>query len=1482
MFKVWQLSRKASKRIKIVSTIAIVGTILWYLPVLFFQFEFGRKGGANYLAEQLSESLNTEVQCKTFEMTFSGDIKANELIVKDSLSRELLSANSIVLDLKLSTLWHFVKSKKLELDHIRLFAPKISLREDSLGQLNISHIIRHLQANKNKETKEGLNLSVDNLLLRDGVFNYYRQDSLIFGLEDLEAKVYDINLGKEGEQQVAVRELSFDLSNGFRVKNFTSNFEFKENTIKLEDLDLLFGESQVNIPTVKLNLNSFAFAKIDSVRIAHINVALSDLRPFDKRFARFGNERLRGHLQLWSQGLALNTRDFELSVTKLFNLSIPKAKAEFTKYGDIFSAEAKTLELALGRRVWEDLKALNKDKNKEQLVNDLSLLGACSFSGDVELKKGDDIQAQNCKLKTDVGDFSFDGKAMFVDNKLLNLGTNIKGAKISLNQFREQDLALQIPKLDLNLNLDRTKLSEPYKLSANVLIPNFEFRGKSYENLELKGTGYKDYQMMLGLKDRLVQLSSKLKFSYTKAGLRNINLAYEGANINPTDWLPKSVKTERRYDLKGTVSMDRLSENFTKLNFILEELAWQNLDDKENGRLDAINLKLNRDKQGLHTSLDSHWARGTFYTNVPFEDLLIELRHYFYRRTPIIAHWANGRHQQKKVLADLELHIDSVPEELHHLVKLPINQARELKLKASFNKGDDELSFVAQADLLSIGKHHFDSLNLQYAKGELKAQSDIYLANSAELIGAELELSQKNNDFSFSLDLGLDREQHHYGELYSTLQLSSPMDLPKRFDELNLLLGLRPSKLRIHHENWELSPSEILLSKSGGYIKGLELRNKKRCLAIDGALSQNPQDSLHLRLERMSLLYILEASGVKFNLLDADLSGDLYAKFQDKTLYAFGDVRSDTFLVDAYNAGASDLHLDWDSKSGFLAINGDLGELGGCYTKANGGISIGRDSGIDILFTANQLNIGFVQAFTDSFLSKLRGQATGKIRLFGLFRDGVTIEGNAQVKDAVVGVKSLGTTYRFNDSLRFDADRMIFSNIKLLDERGHTALFDGSIRHRNFSDMNIDLNFQKMDAFKVLENQNVRRIPILGQAYCTGGASLTGDKAKLLLKLNGKMTTPSNLSVDINALNTIWKDKSLMRFISIRDTLAKTKRIAEVDVKKHSQNLLDLKLDLDIDSETALGIRLGNNRSDEIKARGEGHLQINVPFIGDQTIYGDFKLLSGDYSLRLENLTNKKFKLQKGSMLNFRGNPAQANINIAAIYSLTANISDLDEGLAFGTRRTNMPVNCILGLTGSLSRPKIGFSINLPKASGEVERRLKSLLSTDEAMTKQALSLISLGKFMPSAYGKNTNEGTNNWSALASTTISEQLSALLGDLSEKVQLGTNIKTSNQYFTDTEVELLFSGQLFNNRLLISGNVGYHDNPFLSSTYIGEFDLEYKLNKSGNLRLKAYNHYNNSYQYIRKGLTTQGFGLLFRKRFDKLSDLFKSRKKKEKVK
>ena len=133
--------------------------------------------------------------------------------------------------------------------------------------------------------------------------------------------------------------------------------------------------------------------------------------------------------------------------------------------------------------------------------------------------------------------------------------------------------------------------------------------------------------------------------------------------------------------------------------------------------------------------------------------------------------------------------------------------------------------------------------------------------------------------------------------------------------------------------------------------------------------------------------------------------------------------------------------------------------------------------------------------------------------------------------------------------------------------------------------------------------------------------------------------------------------------------------------------------------------------------------------------------------------------------------------------------------------------------------------------------------------------------------------------SLISNTLSGQLNNMLGQIidNDNWDISGNFSTSERGWNRMEVEGMLRGRLLNNRLLINGNLGYRENPIANSNFIGDFELQWLLNKNGTVSLKAYSKTNDRY-FSKTNLTTQGAGIIFRHDFN---NWFWWRKKKEKT-
>ena len=216
-----------------------------------------------------------------------------------------------------------------------------------------------------------------------------------------------------------------------------------------------------------------------------------------------------------------------------------------------------------------------------------------------------------------------------------------------------------------------------------------------------------------------------------------------------------------------------------------------------------------------------------------------------------------------------------------------------------------------------------------------------------------------------------------------------------------------------------------------------------------------------------------------------------------------------------------------------------------------------------------------------------------------------------------------------------------------------------------------------------------------------------------------------------------------------------------------------------------------------------------------------------------------------------------------------------------------IPVECKILLTEELTNPIINFEIDFPEEDESLKGILQQFINTEEELNKQILSLIVLGKFYTPEYlrGQYETQNPNTLGNTASELFSNQLSNWLSQINSNVDVGFNYRPGNS-ITNDEIELALSTQIFNDRVILNGNIGNNVNPESnnSSQIVGDFDIKVKLVPNGKIMFKAFNRSNNDLIYDTAPYT-QGVGFSFKEEYNSFNELLKKIgaifKKKKKV-
>jgi hypothetical protein len=291
-------------------------------------------------------------------------------------------------------------------------------------------------------------------------------------------------------------------------------------------------------------------------------------------------------------------------------------------------------------------------------------------------------------------------------------------------------------------------------------------------------------------------------------------------------------------------------------------------------------------------------------------------------------------------------------------------------------------------------------------------------------------------------------------------------------------------------------------------------------------------------------------------------------------------------------------------------------------------------------------------------------------------------------------------------------------------------------------------------------------------------------------------------------------------------------------------------------------------------------MRLNLDPLGEVGLSGTYVMESGTFYFTLRNLISRTFHIRSGSTISWTGDMMDADINLKAVYQVkpslnTLPVSSLSDSSFYNQR---IPVDCVIGLTGELFNPTIRFGLEMPDVSEEAIRTLvyNSIDTTNEAqLNQQMISLLVLNSF-----SLNTGSGIANSMGFSSyDLLANQLNSWLSQISDEFDIGVNYQKGDA-MTPEQMEVALSTQLFNDRVMVNGNfgVGNYNNSEKTSNIVGDVLVEAKITKDGRFRVRAYNKTNTYDMFNDNAPYTQGVGLSYRNDFNKVKELFQSKRKK----
>ena len=1456
-----------------------------------------------FVAEELSDLLNTRVTIGRINIGLLNRIIIDDVLLDDQDEQEMLKVTRLSAKFDIMP---FFKGK-ISISSVQLFGFNINLQKKTPDSPpNFKFVLDAFASNDTVKKDNSLDLRINSILIRRGRMAYHvlseeetpgKFNAKHIHLQNIIANISLKALSKDSIN-LGIKRLSLDEKvSGFSLKKMSLKLVANSRQTSIDNFAIELPETSLKLDTIHLIYDSLkAFDRFTeqvrfSFRTLPSQITLKDISPFLPALSHF-KEPISLDMEVKGTVNQLTCSHLEITAdNRQFRLKGDVALQDLSHPQDAYVFGTLSELTATTRGVGFLVRNLSHDYNGVPPV--LERLGNVSFRGEVSGYFTDIVTYG--QLHTDLGGVNMDLKLSSDKSKgLFAYSGAVKTTDYKLGKLLANE---QLGEITFNLDVHGRHVTDRLPVvELKGLIASVDYSRYRYENITLDGEykqGGFNGKVALDDPNGSIYLNGDVNVS---SRIPTFNFQAIINKLRPHDLNLTSKYPDTEFSLK-------LRANFTggSVDEMIGEINVDSLEfmsPEKQYFMNNMNIRASKQNNENQLRLTSEFLTASVEGKFQYHTLPTSILNIMRKYVPsLILPPKKPIETHNNFQFDIHIYNTDI---LSTIFDIPLTVYTHSTLKGYFNDPLQRLRVEGYFPRLQYKNNFIESgmILCENPSDHIRARMRLTNLKKKGAVNLSLDAQAKDDNISTTLNWGNSAAVTYSGQLAAVAKfLRTEGEKPL----LKAMVEVKPTDIILNDTLWQIHPSQVVVDSGKVDVNNFYFSHQDRYVRINGRLSDNPQDSVKVDLKDINMGYVFDIASISDDVnFEGDATGTAYASGVFKKPVMNTRLFIKNFSLNQGRLGDLNIYGEWDNENRGIRLDASIKDISTTPSRVTGIIHpLKPESGLDLNIEANELNLKFLEHYMKSIANDIKGRATGKVHFYGKFK-GLNLDG-AVMTDASMNFDILNTHFAIKDTILLAPTGLTFNNIHISDMEGHSGRMNGYLHFQHFKNLNYRFEIQANNML-VMNTKESTDMPFYGTVYGTGNALLTGNAIQGL-DVNVAMTTNRNsIFTYINGSVASATSNQFIKFVdktprrTIQDSIQIISYYEQLQQKRQEaeeEQKTDIRLNILVDAtpDATMKIIMDPVAGDYISGKGTGNIRTEFYNKGDVKMFGSYQINQGVYKFSLQEVIRKDFVIKNGSTITFNGAPLDANLDIQASYTVnSASLNDLiPEESSSIIQQPNVKVNCIMNLSGILVRPTIKLGIELPNERDEVQTLVRNYISTEEQMNMQILYLLGIGKFYTE--DARNNQNSNVMSSVLSSTLSGQLNNALSQVFEtnNWNIGTNLSTGDKGWTDMEVEGILSGQLLNNRLLINGNFGYRDNPMANTNFVGDFEAEWLINRSGDIRLKAYNETNDRY-YTKTNLTTQGVGIMYKKDFNKWSDLFfwnkwklrNKRKQKEKSK
>lgn len=1417
------------------------------------------------VADALCDKFGTKVKVGRVDLGFINRLILDDSYMQDKNGEQMLRVSRISVKINLLAL----ANGQIEITSAQFFGLHANLyKATPEAKPNFQFVVDALASKDSTKQKTPLDLQINSLIIRNGEISYRVLSRPSrpgkFSADDINARNISahiiINRITDDSLNVKVKRIAFDERCGFKLKSLSLSAIACRTKTKIENFKLELPATLIQIPSLQASYRmkngqiEMPTLQFDgSIKAPYISP--SDLAVFVPTLTRL-NMRPALDIQFNGTGSSLTVKKISINTTDgslqlVANGGVKNYPANPSWYTNIDQLKA-------GQQAISNIYAVATGKNVPNIIERLGNVQITGYAG------GDKKNiASEGKLHTSPGNLTlaFDKRGDKITAHMETVRFNI-GSLVNDNKLGH---------ISANLNVDG---SSKDNFAAQGRVYDFDYNGYKYRSLNLNATyRHKRLEGKANIDDPNVQLTAIGTF-VNNGAKPNLQLKANIAHFEPntlrlTDkWQQTAFAANIACDIKGS------DINNADGSIELHDFAMRGPETEYN--INNVSVKTGYNNGNHFLDVDSDFGTIDINGHFSYNTIVRSVLNMVAAKLPTIP---GLTHKPQREFNDFTLNASlNSTEWMNRLLGIPLEIHRPLNISGEIDDKNEKINLWCDVPSFTFNGNRFSDafINVESPSDTLKADIRIKkLADRGKYMALHLNAGASDNHLNTSLSFS-NNERHPLKGIIN----SSTVFAKDEEGVSTAYIDVLPSRATIGDTTWHVAPSSIIYSKNKLQVNSFSVSHDNQMLAINGTATKSENDSLLVTLNDIDVSYVLNL--VNFHSVDflgmASGEARIAGAFSEKPLLS-ADVIVKDFKFETGRMGTLYANVGYNHEEGNIEINAVAKDEDNRWTDINGYVSP-KHNYINLAIDAHRTRAEFMESFCGSFMDNVNADINGNVNVVGPLNN-INLVGKAVV-DGSVRLSALNTTYWMRgDSVTFVPDEIKFKGDTLYDRNGNIGIMTGSIYHKHLTNLSYALKVKAKNLL-AYDTHSFGDNTFYGTAYVTGDCDIKGKSGEVVIDIDAVPEKNSILvynAADQSSIGSTdfitWKDNNVEETDS-----TDTEHNNKVDISTN----IRLNFLINCNPNATLKLIMDEKTGDYITLNGDGVLRASYFNKGSFDIYGNYIVDHGVYKLTIQNIIKKDFTFQKGGSISFGGDPYNAALNLKALYVLNSvSLADLNIGRSFSNN--NVRVNCLMNITGNPNSPKVDFDLDMPNMSNDIKQMVYSLLNAEEEKNQQVLYLLAVGRFMAQNNNNNATGETPQYSqtslamqSFLSGTISQQLNSVLSNVinSSNWNFGANISTGTEGFNNAEYEGMLSGSLLNNRLLFNGQFGYRDNANATTSFIGDFDIKYLLFPNGNLAINVYNKTNDRY-FTRNSLNTQGLGVIMKKDFTRISDLFFWRKK-----